>query len=432
MHFFFFSVILRLTLSMSLEFSPSNAVISGILSFHTHHERACLMNTSNPSSRLARKLWDGILKSILHHMPDQFFPLLKHVFGRDYPKGTSIELLSAEYSTPGKSNPQNLSSIFADIVMRVAGTDLYHLEGQMEKETHLTFRMFEYDTHIALLYGVSEDYKNDSLPGADTENPKQMLHFPASIVLYLDHNRTVSGQNTCQVILSESAKAVYSVSVIKIQDYSLRQIRENHLTLFLPFTLLRFRPRLNAVKNPVTKKELTMFVNKIIIILKDELSDNHITQRQYKDYINYLRDAANQILIHHTELQKEVMNMLTELVPSYSELEDQLTEQITAKVTREITDEVTARVTDEVTAKVTGEVTARVTGEVTARVTGEVTARVTDEMTMEFQKKLQEETALFILNMQKKESQLSAANSENARLRALLETHGIDITEQLP
>ena len=143
-----------------------------------------------------------------------------------------------------------------------------------------------------------------------------------------------------------------------------------------------------------------MFVNEIIIILKDELSDNHITQRQYKDYINYLRDAANQILIHHTELQKEVMNMLTELVPSYSELEDQLTEQITAKVTREITDE--------------------------------VTARVTDEMTMEFQKKLQEETALFILNMQKKESQLSAANSENARLRALLETHGIDITEQLP
>lgn len=367
------------------------------------------MNTSNPSpSRLARKLWDGILKSILHHMPDQFFPLLKHVFGRDYPRGTSIELLSAEYSTPGKSNPQNLSSIFADIVMRVAGTDLYHLEGQMEKETHLTFRMFEYDTHIALLYGVSEDYKNDSLPGADTENPKQMLHFPASIVLYLDHNRTVSGQNTCQVILSESAKAVYSVSVIKIQDYSLRQIRENHLTLFLPFTLLRFRPRLNAVKNPVTKKELTIFVNEIIIILKDELSDNHITQRQYKDYINYLRDAANQILIHHTELQKEVMNMLTELVPSYSELEDQLTEQITAKVTREITDEVTARVTDEVTAK------------------------VTDEMTMEFQKKLQEETALFILNMQKKESQLSAANSENARLRALLETHGIDITEPLP
>ena len=95
--------------------------------------------------------------------------------------------------------------------------------------------------------------------------------------------------------------------------------------------------------------------------------------------------------------------MLTEIVPSYSALEDQLTEWITAKVTREVT----AKVTDEVTAKVTDEVTAK------------VTAKLSDEMSTEYQKKLQEETALFTLKLQKKESQLSAANMENARLRAL-------------
>lgn len=79
--------------------------------------------------------------------------------------------------------------------------------------------------------------------------------------------------------------------------------------------------------------------------------------------------------------------MLTDIVLSYSALEDQLTEWITAKVTREVT----------------------------AKVTDEVTAKVTDEM-----------TALFTLQLQKKESQLSVANSENARLRALLKTHGIE------
>ncbi len=109
--------------------------------------------------------------------------------------------------------------------------------------------------------------------------------------------------------------------------------------------------------------------------------------------------------------------MLTEIVPSYSALEDQLTEWITAKVTREVT------------AKVTDEVTAKVTDEVTAKVTDEVTAKLSDEMSTEYQKKLQEETALFTLKLQKKESQLSAANMENARLRALLKNHGIDIRE---
>lgn len=107
--------------------------------------------------------------------------------------------------------------------------------------------------------------------------------------------------------------------------------------------------------------------------------------------------------------------MLTEIVPSYSALEDQITEWVTAKVTREVT------------AKVTDEVTAKVTDEVTAKVTDEVTAKLTDEL-----KKAQEETAAhFTLKLQKKESQLSAVNSENARLRALLKSHGIDVKEYL-
>lgn len=117
-----------------------------------------------------------------------------------------------------------------------------------------------------------------------------------------------------------------------------------------------------------------MFVNEIVTILKDELSQNNITPRQYKDYLNYLRAAADQILIYHSELHKEVTDMLTAIIPSYSEMEDQITERVTAKVTREV-------------------------------------------------------TALFTLKLQKKESQLSAANSENAKLRALLKTHGIDINE---
>lgn len=362
----------------------------------------CKSTPVHSPSQLARKLWDGILKSMMQHMPEQFFPLFKHVFGKDYPKGTPVELLSTEYSAPGKTNPGNLSSIFADIVMRVAGTDIYHLEGQMEKDMRLSFRMFEYDTHIALSYGISAENRTAAHPHTDStsDNRIPILRFPSSIVLYLDNNHTIPSQNICRIILPNDTKTFYSVSVIKIQDYSLQQIHKYHLTLFLPFTLLRFRPRLNSVKHPVTEKELTIFVNKIIIILNDELSTNQITQRQYKDYINYLRDAANQIFIHHANLRKEVTDMLTEIVPSYSALEDQLREQITAQVT----DEVTAKVTDEVTAKVTDEITAKVTDEV---------------------------TALFTLKLQKKDSQLSAINSENARLRALLKRHGIDMKEYL-
>ena len=112
--------------------------------------------SSQSSSMFARKLWDSILKSIIHHMPEQLFPLLKHVFGKEYPKDASVELLAAEYSAPGKSASQNLSSIFADVIMRIAETDIYHLECQTKKDENLSFRMFEYDTHNARRYGISK------------------------------------------------------------------------------------------------------------------------------------------------------------------------------------------------------------------------------------------------------------------------------------
>lgn len=364
----------------------------------SHHERVRLMNNGSISSQSsfqpAQKLWDNILKSIVHHMPDQLFPLLKHIFGKEYPKGASVELLAAEYTAPGKSAPQNLSSIFADVVMRIAKTDIYHLECQTEKDEYLSFRMFEYDTHIALLYGVSKENPADTSPD---RNGSYTLRFPASIILHLDSNSTVPEKSACQILLSDTPPILYAVTLVKIQNYSLQQIRENHLTIFLPFTLLRFRPRLNVKRNPVTQKELTMFVNKIIIILKDELARKYITQRQYKDYIHYIRMAADQIFIQNPELHKEVTKMLTPIIPSYSDMEDQITE--------------------------------RVTREVTAKVTDEVTAKVTNEMTLEFQKKLQDETTLLNLKLQKKDSQLLAANSENLKLRALLKTHGIAVGE---
>lgn len=302
-------------------------------------------NPTNSPATLAHKLWDEIFKSIINHMPDQFLPLFKHVFQKNYPKDTDIELLSAEYPTPNKANPQTLSSVFADIVLRVSGSDIYHMECQIEKDDTISVRMVEYDTHISILY----NHTYDSKTGEHT------LRFPDSIILYLGNNSTVPDKRTCHILFPDGTDTVYSVPIIKVQDYPLPKIGETHLAVFLPFTLLRLRPKLKSKKKPLTKKELTMFVKEIMIILNNELDNGYVTHRQYKDYINYIQMAADQIFAHHPHLNKEVSNMLTSIIPSYSEMED----QITARVTSEVTARVTAEITDEVTAKVTDELSSK-------------------------------------------------------------------------
>lgn len=94
----------------------------------------------SPAS-LAHKLWDEIFKSIVRHMPEQLLPLFKHVFQKEYPSNTCIELLSTEYSALQKSSPKELSSIFADIALRIAQKDIYHIECQMEKDDAISIRI---------------------------------------------------------------------------------------------------------------------------------------------------------------------------------------------------------------------------------------------------------------------------------------------------
>lgn len=73
------------------------------------------------------KLWDEILKAIVDVMPEQLFPLFKEVYGKDYPKGTPITILSTEYSTYQESPDAPPGSRLTDITLLVGGTDCYHI-----------------------------------------------------------------------------------------------------------------------------------------------------------------------------------------------------------------------------------------------------------------------------------------------------------------
>ena len=119
-------------------------------------------------------LWDEILKAIVDVMPEQLFPLLKEVLGREYPKGTSIRLLSTEQSTYAEDPAQPPGSRLADIVLVVNGTDYYHIECQMRNDGSMVIRMVAYDLHVAMQHGVVQDGKTGEI----------IMKFPNSIVIY--------------------------------------------------------------------------------------------------------------------------------------------------------------------------------------------------------------------------------------------------------
>ena len=197
------------------------------------------------------KLWDEILKAIVSAMPSQLFPLFKEVYGREYPKDTPIVLLRTETSSFQGNDMEPPDSTLMDIALLVAGTDYYHLECQMKPDREMVIRMFAYDVRFAITHSKTMDKDTGEI----------ILYFPRSVVIYPEKNDAIPDHLKCRVVFQDNSEHIYTVPTVKIQAYSLKEIKEKHLTLFIPYTILRLRPKLKAGrKHPLTQKELTEFV----------------------------------------------------------------------------------------------------------------------------------------------------------------------------
>lgn len=120
----------------------------------------------------------------------------------------------------------------------------------MSNDKDMVIRMIEYDFHFALRHGIQMEAPNI-----------YTLYFPNSTVLYPEKNDNIPENLICRVIFPDGSIHQYNIPTMKIQTYSLEDIRKIHLTMFLPFKLLSFRPRLKSVSNPIRENELTEYIN---------------------------------------------------------------------------------------------------------------------------------------------------------------------------
>ena len=269
----------------------------------------------DPAVRDGTKLWDEILKAIVSAMPSQLFPLFKEVYGREYPKGTPIVLLGSETSSFQEDSNSPPKSTLMDIALLVAGTDYYHLECQVKNNSEMVIRMFAYNVRFAITHSKH----------IDSDTGEMTLYFPSSVVIYPEKNSDLPDYLKCRVVFQDDSEHIYKIPTVRIQTYSLKEIKQKHLTLFIPYVILRLRPRINAGNDPImTQKELTEFVEEVIFVLKEELFNGYLTEREYHDYVSLFRLAADRVLAKHPHMQEEVHRMTEPMIKLPSMIEDEL------------------------------------------------------------------------------------------------------------
>jgi hypothetical protein len=275
---------------------------------------------------LTEQLWDEITKSIAEKMPAQFLPLIKEEFGKEYPAGTSVTLLSTESITPPKKPDVHMSKILSDIILLIGEQDLYHFECEVNLDNEMIIRMIEYDFHTALTHNLFPD-----------DDKGFHMKFPQSVIIY-PGNSSMPDSQKCTITFPDGFEYTYTVPIVKIQQYSLEEIASKNLLIFIPFTLLRFAPQVKKSPGTLSEKELTDFIGQIIVMLNNEVNHGRLTATQFKDYIRLLQFSAERVFRKTPNHQEEVYRMTKsvlilpsdEMEMALAEKDTIITEQATA------------------------------------------------------------------------------------------------------
>lgn len=241
------------------------------------------------------QLWDEIMKKETFLMPEQLFPLIREIHKKTYPKGTEIYPLATEFAVE-RAETKEITSIRADITVIVAKKDIYHFECQMDNDGTMVLRMFEYDVQLALSYFQ------------ETENGME-LKFPYSAVLYLQDNGNIPENLNCRVKFQDGGSYEYKVPVVKVQDYTLEEIKEKHLCVLIPFLPLRFRKKLKKFherQEAGLKEELTSFYQQIIILLEEEVETGYLSDINRNTIISLLSKSMIRVFYRQEGLLKEL------------------------------------------------------------------------------------------------------------------------------
>ncbi len=192
--------------------------------------------------------------------------------------------------------------------------DIYHFECEITYDGQITIRMLEYDLHAALTFR------------ADTQNTQLVLEFPKSAVLFLQGPKKIPDYLSCQLKFQDGSTHEYRVPTVKVQSYTLEEIKEKHLCLLIPFLPIRFRrsipsdAKIQSASSPdehrslekklqKSKEELTSFFVETILILDQEIADGFLSDFEKNLILDLLQKSMFRVSYSNKDLCQEVYNM---------------------------------------------------------------------------------------------------------------------------
>ena len=192
--------------------------------------------------------YDDVHRTMLNDCPRLIIPVVNEMFHKQHSDHEKITILNNEFFVNRQDGTQTERITDTHFLI---GSVRYHLECQSSIDGTIMYRIFEYDSQIAM---------QDSFLRKD----KLTVKFPNTAVLYLRHNKNTPDYMTMEIQVP-GASCSYAIPVMKVQRYSIDEIFEKKLFFLIPFHIFVYESEFNEYNTDEEKlKELTQVYEEII------------------------------------------------------------------------------------------------------------------------------------------------------------------------
>jgi len=225
--------------------------------------------------------YDDAHRTLVNDCPWLIIPVVNEMFQKKHSKKEKITVLNNEFFLNRQDGKQ--AKRITDTSFMI-GSDHYHLECQSTADGTIMYRVFEYDSQIAL-----QDSK--------MRKNKLVVKFPSTAVLYLRHNEQTPDQMMMEIRVP-GATCSYPVPILKVQNYTIEEIFEKDLLFLIPFHLFAYEKDFEEYESDEERlTELTHVYEGIV-----EKLDTYAMERRIDEYTKRtIIDMSKKVLEHLTK-----------------------------------------------------------------------------------------------------------------------------------
>jgi len=236
-----------------------------------------LADKNNRDEENIAQIYDKVFKRILTLSNVAVITFINGIFDRNFPTGSKLTYNWTE------SIKNSLEKTIADTIITVNDSEKFHIEVQINSDSTIAMRVFDYGYQDALKY-------------KKVEPDRIILEFPQSKVIYLEHNSNTPDTVVLELDFKNQGKFEYKIPAMKFLDYSIDELNKQHLAILLPLYLLKLRREIEKEQSTENALKLKALIGDgIIKSIEDNEKAGNITDYDVVILIGLLEKLYNHL-----------------------------------------------------------------------------------------------------------------------------------------